>query len=336
MDEKLLPTRPETVNKNPIFSISIAEHSSLFITTKSAESTTKDSCICVSCRSLFLPSPTQSPVSNQEKENQETRHNQLYVYLMHLLVYVYDDGDMEAGEDVASWHSLLRIKRSIRKIPRSSVVLRTRQNGIRLLQCRDFLLAGRLADLEVSHDKITTLLHCGLSAVEVRTFLFESVERRGLLAQTDLISGLFLCLVDDAALLLLDGIVRRCHELLVRLLRFVFRCEGLSLHGFGISDDLLNQGQDARTCGILLVLFETRWRRLPLYQSSSVNTLQNGERLSQDILSLPLIRHGCLKLDAGCATVLTETLQLHLQVGDLLSECGRSLLSVSVCDSAGT
>merc|ERR1719487_283068 len=139
--------------------------------------------------------------------------------------------------------------------------LGSRENCFGLFQSIDLLVTGSLADLEIFHDEITALMQLGVVVGELL-----QLQKHVLLClvgfcQVLLGLCLFFRLVHHFLGLGLNGRVGFLNKILVCLLGILLRADGVSLHGLGIIDDLLDHAHDTASCCVLLVLLESWWRR---------------------------------------------------------------------------
>merc|ERR1719238_1547844 len=144
-----------------------------------------------------------------------------------------------------------------------TVLLGSRQDGLRLPQGFDLLVPSLLADVEVLEREVA-----GLVQVRVLVRKLLRLRHRSLLTLSGsglvlLGLGLLARLLGDEPGLLLDGAVRVLHELLVGLLRVRLGLHGLGLEHLRVTDDLLDHPHDTTGAGRLLVLLEARGRRGP-------------------------------------------------------------------------
>merc|ERR1719198_673121 len=156
------------------------------------------------------------------------------------------------------------------------------------------------------------------------------------LCQVSLSLGFLLSLVDHLLGLCLDGRISLLDEILIRLLGILLRADGISLHGLGIVDDLLDHAHHATSSGVLLVLLEARRRRRAswlLLQKGSllllVEALENLEGSIQELLRCALVCNGLLELFVLLFTVLASSLHLDLRFLNLrlqaVNVCGKGL-----------
>merc|ERR1719162_794511 len=203
----------------------------------------------------------------------------------------------------------------------------TRQDRLGLLEGLDLLITGGLADLEILHDEITALVELGIVVRELLELEKDSLLVFIGLIQVSLCLGLLLGLVNDLLGLGLDGCVGLFHEILICLLGILFSADGLCLHCLGIVDDLLDHAHDTTRRLVLGIVLEA-WRRrrtsrLLLLKECClllIETLQDVQGGSQQLLGSSLIRNCLLKLLVLLLTVLTSTLHLHLHLSNLRLE----------------
>merc|ERR1719498_2065384 len=202
--------------------------------------------------------------------------------------------------------------------------LGTRQDGLGLLECLDLLIPGGLADLEVLHDEVAVLVE--LSVVVGKLL---QLEESGLLVGDGLLHvllglGALLGLVHLGLGLLLNGGVGVLDEVLVCLLGLSLGAGGISLHLLGIIDDFLDHAHDTTGSTALLVLLESGRRRralgLLLLDESLlllVEALEDVQGSGQELLGGTLVCDNLLELLVLLLAVLTSTLQLSVELGNL-------------------
>merc|ERR1719453_1624508 len=203
--------------------------------------------------------------------------------------------------------------------------LRARQNRLRLAERLDFLVAGRLPDLEVLQREVARLVEIGVLVHEL--LLLVHGRLLGLLGRdlVRLCRRLLPGLVRDVARLLLDRLVRVLHVRLVRLLRIALSLDRLSLQRLRVAHDLLQHAHDAAGARGLLVLLEARRRRgadrLLLRRHLEELLRENGRedvvRLLQERLRLALVGNRRLEVLVLHLAILTGALQLRLHLRDL-------------------
>merc|ERR1719453_2521347 len=203
--------------------------------------------------------------------------------------------------------------------------LRARQNRLRLAERLDFLVAGRLPDLEVLQRKVARLVQIGVLVHEL--LLLVHGRLLGLLGRdlVRLCRRLLPGLVRDVARLLLDRLVRVLHVGLVRLLRIGLSLDRLRLERLRVPHDLLQHSHDAAGARGLLVLLEARRRRradrLLLRGHLQELLRENGREhvvgLLEERLRLALVRHGGLEVLVLHLAILASALQLRLHLRDL-------------------
>merc|ERR1740129_2103466 len=227
---------------------------------------------------------------------------------------------MHPGREIRRNLALSRILQELLK-------LRTEEDRLCLPQSFHIFITGSLAKVEVIQDEVATLLQ--LSIVIGELLQLEEYTFFGLLGldEIDLCLGLLLGLVHDVPALRLDRVVGLLDKILVCFLRILLRSDGLSLHGLGISDDLLDHADHAPIRRILLVLFKTWWwgwaNRLLLFGQKrswrllGVKILQDAQSSLQQLLGLPLVSYSALEFLVLFLTVLTSTLQLDLHLSNL-------------------
>merc|ERR1740129_1870863 len=210
-----------------------------------------------------------------------------------------------------------------REIRRNLALSRILQDLLKLRTCEDCLclpqslylfVPGRLAKVEVLQDEIATLLQLSIVIRELLQLEEYAFFRLLGLDEIDLRLGLLLRLVHDVPALRLDRVVGLLDKILICFLRIFLGSDGLSLHGLGISDDLLDHADHTPIRRILLVLFKTWWwgwaDRLLLGQRRScrlltVEVLQEAQSSLQQLLRLPLVGHSALEFLVLLLTVLT-------------------------------
>merc|ERR1740129_1173188 len=227
-----------------------------------------------------------------------------------------------------------------REIRRNLALSRILQDLLKLRTCEDCLclpqslylfVPGRLAKVEVLQDEIATLLQLGIVIRELLQLEEYAFFRLLGLDEIDLRLGLLLRFVHDVPALRLDRVVGLLDKILIRFLRIFLRSDGLSLHGLGISDDLLDHAHHTPVRRIVLVLFKTWWwgwadRLLLLDQRCSwrllgIEVLQDAQGSLQQLLRLPLVSYSALEFLVLLLAVFTSTLQLDLHLSNLCLQC---------------
>merc|ERR1719429_562769 len=152
-------------------------------------------------------------------------------------------------------HFNLALGRHLQKL----LKLRTCEDRLCLPQSLHLFVSGSLAKVEVLEDEVAALLQ--LSIVIGELLQLQDYAVSGLLGldKIDLCLGLLLGLVHDVPALRLDRVVRLLHKILICFLRIFLRTDGLSLHGLGISHDLLDHAHHTPVRRIVLVLFKSWW-----------------------------------------------------------------------------
>merc|ERR1719174_953653 len=202
---------------------------------------------------------------------------------------------------------------------------RARQDRLRLAESLDFLVAGRLPDVEILQREVARLVQIGVLVHEL--LLLVHGRLLGLLGRdlVRLCRRLLFGLVRDVARLLLDRLVRVLHVRLVRLLGIGLSLDRFSLQRLRVTHDLLQHARDTTGTGGLLVLLEARRRRRAgrLLLRGNLDELlredgrENVVRFLQERLRLTLVRHGLLEVLVLHLAVLTGALQLRLHLRDL-------------------
>merc|ERR1719174_274810 len=202
---------------------------------------------------------------------------------------------------------------------------RARQDRLRLAESLDFLVAGRLPDVEILQREVARLVQIGVLVHEL--LLLVHGRLLGLLGRdlVRLCRRLLFGLVRDVARLLLDRLVRVLHVRLVRLLGIGLSLDRFSLQRLRVTHDLLQHAHDTTGTGGLLVLLEARRRRRAgrLLLRGNLDELlredgrENVVRFLQERLRLTLVRHGLLEVLVLHLAVLTGALQLRLHLRDL-------------------
>merc|ERR1719335_1380149 len=203
--------------------------------------------------------------------------------------------------------------------------LRARQDRLRLAERLDFLVAGRLPDVEVLQGEVARLVQISVLVHELLLLVHGRLLR---LLGRDLVRlsrRLLLGLVRDVTRLLLDRLVRVLHVRLVGLLRIGLSLDRLGLEGLGVAHDLLEHAHDTAGTRRLLVLLEARRRRRAhrLLLRGHLDELlredgrENVVRLLEERLRLTLVGDGGLEVLVLHLAVLTSALQLRLHLRDL-------------------
>merc|ERR1719281_1587422 len=203
--------------------------------------------------------------------------------------------------------------------------LRARQDRLRLAERLDFLVAGRLPDLEVLQRGVARLVQISVLVHELLLLIHGRLLR---LLGRDLVRlgrRLLLGLVRDVARLLLDRLVRVLHVRLVRLLGIGLSLDRLGLQRLRVPHDLLEHSHDTTGARGLLILLEARRRRradrLLLRRHLKELLREDGRehviRLLEERLRLALVRNGGLEVLVLHLAVLTGALQLRLHLRDL-------------------
>merc|ERR1719174_990173 len=202
---------------------------------------------------------------------------------------------------------------------------RARQDRLRLAESLDFLVAGRLPDVEILQREVARLVQIGVLVHEL--LLLVHGRLLGLLGRdlVRLCRRLLFGFVRDVARLLLDRLVRVLHVRLVRLLGIGLSLDRFSLQRLRVTHDLLQHAHDTTGTGGLLVLLEARRRRRAgrLLLRGNLDELlredgrENVVRFLQERLRLTLVRHGLLEVLVLHLAVFTGALQLRLHLRDL-------------------
>merc|ERR1719240_1461021 len=229
-----------------------------------------------------------------------------------------------AVDDIIYWRKRQTIRRLCALLQEFGE-LRARQDRLRLAECLDFLVAGRLPDFEVLQREVARLVQIGVLVHELLLLVHGRFLR---LLGRDLVrlcGRLLLGLIRDVTRLLLDRLVRVLHVLLVSLLGVGLSLDRLSLQRLRVTDDLLQHPHHTAGTGGLLVLLEARRGRRPnrlllrrdLEELLREDRLEDVERFVEERLRLPLVRHGGLEVLVLHLAILARALQLRLHFRDL-------------------
>merc|ERR1719198_685671 len=201
--------------------------------------------------------------------------------------------------------------------------LGTRQDGLGLLERLNLLITGGLADLEVLHDEVAALVEFGVVVRELLQLKQSVFLVLGCLVQVLLGLCTLLNLVGLRLGLLLDRRVGILDEILVRLLGVLLGADDLSLHGLGIVDDGLDHAHDTAGVLVLLVLLESRRRRLALLDKCCgllVEALEDVKCCGEQLLRSALIGNDELELLVLLLAVLTTALHVEVELINLRLE----------------
>merc|ERR550514_18726 len=199
--------------------------------------------------------------------------------------------------------------------------LRPGEDGLRLLERLDLLVARGLPELKVLNDEITASVELAVIVRQLLELEHDSLLRLLRLDKVRFRLCLLLALVHDVLALRLDGVVRLLYKVLVRLLGVLLRADGLGLHGLSVVDDLLDHAHHTTRTGVLFVRLEAGGRRRPrgllllAHRDQGrliVEALQDFKGLLEQLLRRALVGDRGLELLVLLLAVLTRALQLHL------------------------